>query len=571
VTTAGAVGGGRPARVRRVRRAPVLVALAALAVAAMVAGSGSERAARTVVGPNEPVAMPPDDARSIAWYCAGGPVALRDTGDGTELAAGDDVILAGNLSDETQPIRITAMADGEIVGVSRRQVPPHATLAVPVRDLTDAAKPGVVVETFSGLVAIEHAVRGSELAVGPCSTEPAPRWFLPGGTTVAGARQWLTLFNPFGDDAIVNVAFDTTSGRREPAPVSALVVPRRTRITIPVHDQVFREEMVATTVTARAGRVIAEQSVDFVEGRSGTTLSLGAVATAPTWVMATGQPGDGVSRRLVVMNPGDVDVEIDVRGLASADEIIEPRTEVVPRRSTSEIDVSGLASAPYGLVVDTGSRRGVVVGDLATWDGVGVGRDTATGATATLGSARPSDRFVFASARPAGQPRLRLAVANPGLESVTVSVELHTAGTVERPDPGQGVVVGPGRSATIRLPAPPDDGAVVLTATGDVLAERLVVGRDGSVSVSAGIPPTPRIAPFAGTTSTATTTTGTTVPPATTTTVPPATTTATTAETATTRPPRRTTTTTVRGDATTTTRGGSGGGRRTTTTSTTAP
>lgn len=541
-------------RIRRVRRAPALVAFAALVAVAVVAGPGSGRTPREVVGPAEAVAMPPGDARSIAWYCAGGPVALRDTDGVSELAAGDEVLHIANLSGDLEPVRVTVFADGEEVAVTRREVAPHSTLRLPLRDLTDAARPAAVVEAFSGQVAVGHAVRGSEGAAGPCSTEPSGRWYFPTGTTVAGTRQWLTLFNPFGDDAIVDIVWDTSSGRRQPERYVGFVVPRRSRVTIPVHDTIRREEAVATTIVARTGRVVAEQSVDAVEGGPGTTLTLGAVAAAPTWVLAGGYGGDGVTRSIAVMNPGDVDVEVDVRGLATGDAIVEPRTEVVPRRSTKVMDVTGLAAGFHGLVVDTGSNRGVVVGDLTRWSDAGLGRDTATGWSASVGSVRPSDAWIVASARPFGQARLRLVVANPGVDEARVGVELHVDGAVQRPEQAQDVGVGPGRVAVLTVSVPGADAAVRVTATADVVVDALVVG-DGVVSVAAAIPPTPQVDPFDVS---ETTTTTTVLAPTTTTTTTTTTSTATTTTT-TTRPPR----------TTTTERDGAGPGRTTTTDRTT--
>ena len=93
------------------------------------------------------------------------------------------------------------------------------------------------------------------------------------------------LFNPFGDDAIVDVSFLTDTGMQEPAGLQALVVPRRSRITIPVQDSVLRQTRVAAHVHARAGRVVAEQTQIFddvdVDGTTRNGIALSAGATSP--------------------------------------------------------------------------------------------------------------------------------------------------------------------------------------------------------------------------------------------------------------------------------------------------
>ena len=70
---------------------------------------------------------------------------------------------------------------------------------------------------------------------------PPTDWYFAAGTTVKGAQQYLVLFNPFGDDAIVDVSFLTDAGVQEPDDLQALVVPRRSRVTIPVQDAVPRQ------------------------------------------------------------------------------------------------------------------------------------------------------------------------------------------------------------------------------------------------------------------------------------------------------------------------------------------
>ena len=82
---------------------------------------------------------------------------------------------------------------------------------------------------------------------------------LAGGTTVLGAEQWLTLFNPFPGDAVVDLTFFTDTGVEAPGDAQGVVIAGTSRLSIPVHDLVPRRDAVATRVTTRRGRVIAEQ------------------------------------------------------------------------------------------------------------------------------------------------------------------------------------------------------------------------------------------------------------------------------------------------------------------------
>ena len=89
----------------------------------------------------------------------------------------------------------------------------HEQLEVPVSTITAAAEPGVVVEIVGGQAIVSHEVVGQgDLAVEPCARDASTDWYFANGTTVRGAQQFIVLFNPFGDDAIVDVSFLTDGG-----------------------------------------------------------------------------------------------------------------------------------------------------------------------------------------------------------------------------------------------------------------------------------------------------------------------------------------------------------------------
>jgi hypothetical protein len=474
-----------------VPRLPIAIVLVVALLVAVLVGNGDSATPQQPATADQPVAIPPQGARSVAWYCAGGPVSLRETDDaGEQLAAGPEVLRIGNLGERAQPLRLTVMAEGEIVARAAREVPPMSTLAVPVRELSNAAEPGVVVETFSNEVVVEHTVGASGVATGPCATEPGAQWFLPVGTTVAGAQQWLTLFNPFGDDATVDVIFDTSNGRREPEQLTGLTVPRRSRLSVPVHDFVFREERVSTTLRARSGRIVAEQSLEIVEGGTGTSLSLGAVAAAPTWVLPGGRAAPGTARRLVVMNPGDVDVDVDVRALTNDGTIVEPQAVHVRRLSATDLDVTALvpSGVTAAFVVDTGSARGVVVGDSLAYDDVEIDDVAVSDIATTLGVSRPAESWAFATSRLGDAPAARMLVANPGLEPVTIDVQVLRAGDTQAPERGRQVEVAPGRTVVVVVRRSGADAAVTVTGSGDVAVSRLAADEDRGLTIEPGVP-----------------------------------------------------------------------------------
>src|SRR5262249_39054528 len=151
-------------------------------------------------------------------------------------------------------------------------------------DIVASPEPGVVVEVVGGQAVVSHQLTGQgDFALEPCARSASTDWYFANGTTLRGSQQFITLFNPFGDDAIVDVSFLTDAGEQEPDATQGLVVPRRSRVSVPVQDALERQTVVAAHVHARAGRIVAERTQLFdgtssegVPLRKGIAVSLGA-------------------------------------------------------------------------------------------------------------------------------------------------------------------------------------------------------------------------------------------------------------------------------------------------------
>ncbi len=230
------------------------------------------------------------------------------------------------------------MTGGDPPSVSKHlRVEPRDQVEVPVSTMTAVAEPGVVVEVVGGQAIVAHQVVGQDdLAVEPCARDAATDWYFANGTTVRGAQQFIVLFNPFGDDAIVDISFLTDTGVLEPDQTQGVVVPRRSRVSVPVHQAVERQTLIAAHVHARAGRVVAERSQFFdgsvsdgVPVRKGIALSLGSVSPGRSWEFAFGDGENGVAQSVAIANFGDrpTSVEVSVR-LADEETIVPKRVNV---------------------------------------------------------------------------------------------------------------------------------------------------------------------------------------------------------------------------------------------------
>ena len=487
--------GSEHRRTRRVRRGPILFVVVVALVAAVVAqqdasdGSGGSSSARAVLAANASVGVPPADVASSAWYCAAG-TSSRD-GSATET------VVVASLAHTDIQATITVMPGGDAkVATDTVRLAPGEEVSVPVADVLATAEPGVVVETVGGAAAVSHVLQhGSDIAVESCTRTAAADWYFAAGTTVEGSAQDLLLFNPFGDDAIVDISFVTDTGVQEPAALQALVVPRRSRVTIPVQDSVLRQARVAAHVHARTGRIVAEQTQSFdnvvVEGvtRNGIALSAGATAPAAVWRVAAGSTSVGGRAQLALSNFSPSDATVEVRTIPVGGKALPAQTVRVSSHGVVNVDVTqrvpldtDFAVTATARAVD-GHRVPVVAELVATWPPA----SSSPGLGSTIGSTITATRWVVPE--PDVDADVTITVFNPGAEPVTAS--LLPADEVDR-------ATGPTSEPELAVPA---GGAkeisaarvgnrpvgVVVTANHPVVVGYTVIGRAG-VAISNALP-----------------------------------------------------------------------------------
>jgi hypothetical protein len=417
-----------PRRTRRVRRGPILFVVVVALVVAVVAqqnapsDSSASGAPSASVVARADVGVPAADVVSSTWYCAAG--TSTPDGDATET------LVIVSLARDDIEVTVTVMPGGDAApATDRMRLAPGEEVNVPVADVLATAEPGVAVESVGGAVAVSHVLEhDGDVAVESCTRTAAEDWYFASGTTVEGSQHDLLLFNPFGDDAIVDVSFVTDTGEQEPAALQALVVPRRSRVTIPVQDSVLRQTRLATHVRARTGRLVAEQTETFtdvvVDGstRSGIALSAGATATAPTWWIATGSTRDGGRAQLALANFSSDDTRVDVKTILVGGGKLPAQTVRVPAQGLTVVDVTvrvprdtDIAVVATARAVD--GRRVPGVGRLlASW----APSSSSTGVGGTLGASLAATRWVVPV--PDVDAETTVTVFNPGPEPVTAAL-----------------------------------------------------------------------------------------------------------------------------------------------------
>jgi hypothetical protein len=419
--------------------------------------------------------VPPADALSTAWYCA--------AGSSDPAGAADETVHVANLS--PGPITADVMVDPggqDEPRTERLRIEPYGRASLDVATVLATASPGVVVEVAGGAAIVEHEIRGEgDLAMSPCAREVSDRWFFAAGSTANGAAQTLELFNPFGDDAIVDIAFLTEGGVQEPQALQGFVVGRRSKVQVPVGDLVARQERVATVVRARTGRIVAEQvrTWDGTDGRAGLALSLGAAAPRREWTIPVASTPSGAATALTIANFGLDPASVEVSFLLSGPGVLAPETVDVPSRSVVRFDP--------GTRVPAGTAFGVVVRALGGTPVVAEAVLDAAGGAATAGGSSVTARRWALAGAPSGASSA-VVVTNRGTAPVTVELRAYTAGDVDSPRSAPAIALEPGKTARFDLDewGIDPDQVLVVEAGGPI-----VVGREtyeGGVSLALAVP-----------------------------------------------------------------------------------
>jgi hypothetical protein len=466
---------------RQGRLVVILIVVGCLLAGALIDRSGSDDDAGEEVialGPRVPAA----NAVETSWYCA----------EGTSNPGGraDERIFIANVDRRVARARISVMQGSDLEPkVTAVEVEGGTMANLRVADILPVAEPGVLVEVTGARAIVTHSITGNgDAGVGPCARDAAPKWHFAAGTTARGAQLWLALFNPFADDAIVDIDFLTNTGALSPEGLQGYVVPGRSRVTVPVHDSARRDDLVATEVTARRGRVIAEQSqvLDGTDGRRGLALSLGAPQLSRRWEFASGGIASGRSQSLVIANPATVPTNATIRTRLDGG-ALEPETVSIPSRTAVAVDLGARVPPGVGFSVSVEGRVPLVAESL-----IAVRAPIAAplrGIATSIGSAQAARRWVDAPARSSSGSQDSVAILNPGSAAVTFRLRVMRAGEVTTPPRATRVRVAAGKRAVVdlgvlRIPA---DAFVVIDASGPVVVDRESSAMPG-VTAAATVP-----------------------------------------------------------------------------------
>lgn len=495
----------------RARRLAAIVLLAGAIVAAALHDRNDES---TVAAANPRllarVAMPtgsPAQALSTTWFCAAGTASEGGSADHTVIVAnhteqqgfGTLTIYGGSVAEkdggelpEFEPVERTF------------RIGPRRRLEFDLGEVVDTPLASAVVEIRGTSAVVDHQLAGEHgTDSGPCASSPSDEWHFSWGMTRRDTRELFVLFNPFPDDATLDIDFVTDDGPRQPVRFDGFVVPGQSVVGVDVGDDVTRRDHVSATVRARSGQVIVErlQIFDGSLGVEGLTSTLGTPQPAEVWMFPDGMVANGVIERYVVYNPSDrpAEVELEVR---------------LDDRNRKEGDPPLVQPEPFELTIPANSYVSRTLNDeeritkgvahqavVRSLNGVPVTAERVifvrppsarSGISATPGSTFASNAWVLAAGAATDSIDEWVTIVNPSTETTArVSVRVLANGQTIAVQDVQDLPIQPGGRLAIRMGEhiKRPDLAVVVGSTSPVVVERSLY-RVGSLGLSAsmGIP-----------------------------------------------------------------------------------
>lgn len=481
----------------RARRAPVFVALAALLVAGAVADrmarpTDRERAASPLAQVEAMPIAAPSRSLSSSWFCAGG-TARPDGADGV---VADGTVVVANPSDRAVKGTIRVVPSEGEAKVAPLEVPARSRTSVRYADVVTAPFAAALVELDGGDVVVEHQISGAQgFSTAPCASSASERWYLAEGSTAReGAnpedRMLLALYNPFPEDAIVDLSFTHESGRSVPSDFTGIVVKGGALRVVNVGDHVRRRAHISMTAVARSGRIV----VDRIQLRNGANkgMSLALAATSPgtTWYFPEGLVADGVGESFHLYNPTNEEAQVSIElaletGAAEPfDLTVAPRGRLTVVAGEEERVPKGVGHAATVLSlndVPIVAERSVVTSAPAT----------RTGSADTFGARRTADTWVLAAGAATPTVDEWVVVLNPGPRDAMVEVQALAGGQLLGPESLPPFAVEAGRRVAVRATEhfSREDLALLVSSTSPVVVERgiYLVGSPG-IALSSGIP-----------------------------------------------------------------------------------
>lgn len=357
----------------------------------------------------------PEPGDTMKWYLA----------EGTTAWGFDTYITVMNAGESTAGVDITYMTDSGPVPGGTLELPALSQTTIYPREVLGEKDFSTMVECRKGgPIAVDRTMSwtgpGAASPEAHCSvgvTAPADTWYLPEGSSNWGFETWLLIQNPNGEKATCEVTY-MIEGE---GPVrTTREIPPHSRRTYNMADDIGNKD--ASIMVESDIPVIPERAM-YRNNRGEGHASIGSTSPAVDYYLAEGTSAWGFTTYVLVQNPNDQDVEVDVTYMTSDGAVPHPGGPIVmPPNSRKTIRVNDfLPDRDFSTRVH-GSKP-IIAERAMYWD-----NGTGEACHDSIGMKAPATNFYLPDGETSNGRETWTLVQNPNDTEVVVEVAYLPAG-----------------------------------------------------------------------------------------------------------------------------------------------
>ncbi|MDY6793754.1 MAG: DUF5719 family protein [Actinomycetota bacterium] len=360
------------------------------------------------------------DANNIPneWYFAEG-----STGYGYETF----MCIANPNSWESHVI-IDYYIEGEGPQQQELDVAPHSRTTVNVNSVLGEGKNvSTRVEGYHGdSIVAERAMYWNDKVGGHCASgvnAPAKEWYLAEGCTAGGYETWILLQNPGDEVAYANITY-MTGDQETVGPELAL--PPNSRLNVNVGWDVADNWQVSTVVDS-SKPIVVERAMYWNDKTAGHCAS-GVTGPSNQWYLAEGTTGSGFETFVLVQNPNDDAVTVDLTAMTSEGPSLIVDDWDMAGNSRNTFRLNDYVENNDNVSTKVTSSGDVIAERAVYWNNKEGGHDA-------HGLMYPKFESFLAEGATAGGFDTWVLVQNPSTENATVNITYMTAEGPVQKDP----------------------------------------------------------------------------------------------------------------------------------------
>lgn len=330
-----------------------LVAIGVVTALLVLAGVGNaairarHRDAATVRrGPDAVVSLAAR-VSSTAWYCpgpleigAGAPGAALVLANASDRTVHGELLVAGvQAAPSSQAVSVAA---GATVTYTLPSTGPARAAAATV--LLDGS--GVGVEEVAPP---SPRTAGRAPLVAPCATHASGTTYLAAGGSRNADHLSLALYDPGATPAVADVSFATSAGPVAPPSFQGIGIGAGQLVVLDVSRALPGRAMIATTVQATGGELVAGGELAAARGHGVETALVAATPSpAPSWTFPPVPAGPGTAEAFAVYDPG----------ARAAAVVLTTSGSGGPATASATVPAGGVVALATGAVNGAGALRG---------------------------------------------------------------------------------------------------------------------------------------------------------------------------------------------------------------------